>query len=411
MNAILKQLTCGLALLWLGAAAPPASASDHLDTPAVQQDGRLDIGDLYAWMSSDGEHLNLMLTIVGKRFAPDAEYVFHMDQGAAFGRTTLRTDIRCRIGQQHAIDCRMGTLDRAEGPSAEAGAVESRHRHFRVYAGLRLDPFFNNVRGTRAAYNVSIAALQGGAERDASACPRFDRDTSQRLLAAWQQTEGGPAQDFLQDWETAVLAVQLKLAPWRTDGDLVAVWASTHRGGQQVDRAGRPLIAVSLLGTLGPAATAGEWRDAYNRATPEEGDRFVAALENGLAEYDAFDGHCGNAWLAASDAPAAQRYAAAARLLADDRLWVNTRHRRCAHFLAVERFSLGGESELAADCGGRTPNQDANNVLRSLLVGGTPSGVSDGVARKQPAASDEEFPFARPKPPPALPDPRQGGAD
>lgn len=35
-------------------AGQAASASDHLDSPSVIADPRADIGDLYAWMASDG---------------------------------------------------------------------------------------------------------------------------------------------------------------------------------------------------------------------------------------------------------------------------------------------------------------------------------------------------------------------
>jgi hypothetical protein len=46
------------------------------------------------------------------------------------------------------------------------------HR-FRVFAGLRDDPFFNNVKGTRAAYQTAATALQSGAAVDAAGCPRY----------------------------------------------------------------------------------------------------------------------------------------------------------------------------------------------------------------------------------------------
>ena len=75
-------------------------------------------------------------------------------------------------------------------------------------------------------------------------------------------------------------------------------------------------------------------------------------------------------------------------LLADDRVWVDSRVKRCERYLAVEI------SDRAArpDCGGRTPHYDAVDVFRSLLVNGRTSGVDDGVPRddgRHPA----EFPF------------------
>jgi len=38
--------------------APMANASDHLDTPTVIADPAADIGDIYAWTSTDGQRLN-----------------------------------------------------------------------------------------------------------------------------------------------------------------------------------------------------------------------------------------------------------------------------------------------------------------------------------------------------------------
>ena len=100
-------------------------------------------------------------------------------------------------------------------------------------------------------------------------------------------------------------------------------------------------------------------------------------IQQTLGLYDGFDGTCGNQW-----APAG----GLAKLLADDRLWVDTRHTACKQFLAVEL-------EIPGDCGGRTPSYDAVDVYRSLLVLGNTSGVSDGVDRDDRATSATEFPF------------------
>ena len=51
-----------------------------------------------------------------------------------------------------------------------------------MFAGLRDDPFFNNVTGTRAAYQVAYAALKQGVTRNAAGCPRFDAATAQKIL-------------------------------------------------------------------------------------------------------------------------------------------------------------------------------------------------------------------------------------
>ena len=60
---LLRQACACLGALQLSLAL----ASDHLDTPTVTADPAADIGDLYAWTSADGQRLNLVLDIVGKR--------------------------------------------------------------------------------------------------------------------------------------------------------------------------------------------------------------------------------------------------------------------------------------------------------------------------------------------------------
>src|SRR6185503_14138062 len=75
--------------------ATAAAASDHLDSPSVIADPRADIGDLYAWTSPNGRQLNLVMTIVGHTFSDKLHYVFHVDSGSRFGRTTATTTIDC----------------------------------------------------------------------------------------------------------------------------------------------------------------------------------------------------------------------------------------------------------------------------------------------------------------------------
>jgi hypothetical protein len=48
---------------------------------------------------------------------------------------------------------------------------------------------------------------------------------------------------------------------------------------------------------------------------------------------------------------------------------------------------------LSGDCGGRTPNFDANNIFRSLLINGTSIGVDDGLKRDAKVHSTTDFPF------------------
>src|SRR6266700_1169801 len=82
-----------------------AYASDHLDTPTVIADPAADIGDIFAWTSSDGRRLNLVMDIVAHQFSDRLQYVFHVDSGERFGKTTATTLILCRFDVANAVEC------------------------------------------------------------------------------------------------------------------------------------------------------------------------------------------------------------------------------------------------------------------------------------------------------------------
>ena len=374
-----------LALVCLAVAAP-AWASDHLDSPTVIADPRTDIGDVYAWTSPDHRQLNLVMTIVGHAFSDQVAYVFHVDSGRKFGATTVSTDIVCHFTAAAQTDCVVGKdADHAHGDASMSGGLEGSHHRFRVFAGLRDDPFFNNVRGTRAAYAVAAKALNG----PPVGCPNFDASTSASILDQWRHTDGGPASNFLAGWTPSAIVISVDVGLVNKGGSLLAVWGATVGPDRQIDREGRPLTGNALLGLFGPETVTNSLKEEYNAATPESGARFIPDIEKGVAIYDSFDGHCGNSLLG---------YRAMATLLADDRLWVNSASGVCTQLMAVELANVAGRKELKNDCGGRTPNYDSVNVYRSLLVDGTYNSVDDGVHEDDHVHSTTDFPFlAAPK--------------
>lgn len=390
-NRCLAAALHAITVICLGATS--GHASDHLDSPSMIADPRADIGDLYAWTSADGRQLDLVMTIVGHTFSDKHDYVFHIDSGRRFGKTTATTTIACRLATATEMECRAGYGDYARGDASLPDGQEAWHSRFRVFAGLRDDPFFNNVKGTRAAYQVAIDALHRGTPSDAAGCPQLDADTSRTLLDRWRHTDGGPAQNFLAGWTPASLVVSIDLDVVAKGGPLLAVWATTSRQGRQIDRVGRPLTGNALLGTIASEDVSDALKEQYNAATPLTSRRFVAEIEKGLALYDGFDGRCGNQWLAEPKAPPAQRYRALAELLADDRLWVDSRAKTCEKFLAVELADRSGRRDMSGDCGGRTPLVDAIDVYRSLLVNGSTRGVDDGVDHDDRVHSASVFPF------------------
>src|SRR5947207_13272662 len=154
---LIRQLLIALAVVLQGFQS--GYASDHLDTPTVIADPAADIGDLFAWTSSDGKSLNLVMDIVAHQFSDRLQYVFHVDSGQHFRRTTATTMIICTFDVANNVECWAGKGDYVHGNASNATGLNSDNRHFRVFAGLRDDPFFNNVKGMREASNVAGPAL------------------------------------------------------------------------------------------------------------------------------------------------------------------------------------------------------------------------------------------------------------
>ena len=367
-----------------------ARAANHLDTPTVITNPRADIGDVFAWMSGDGLRLNLVMTIVAHEFSPVLSYTFHIDSGVRLGSTSASVAITCRFTAMNAIDCRAAEADRAVGDASGERGLVSRNGRFRVFAGVRDDPFFNNVKGSRAAYEVAAAALPR-VTRDAAQCPQLDAATSREILSQWRTTEGGPGRNFLAGWTPAALVISIDREVVTRGGDMLGVWAETSAPGRQLDRMGRPLTENALLAPFGPDRVADELKERFNATTPAAAAQFAPEIEKGLQLYDSLDGTCGNQLLAGAEP--ATRYRALASLLADDRLWVDSSARVCERFFAVELAHAAGRRTLADDCGGRTITQDAIDVYRSLLVMGKATGVDDGVTGDDGEHSPTQFPF------------------
>lgn len=381
-----------------------AFASDHLDGPAVAADPQADIGDLYAWTSTNGRQLNLVMTLVGKTFSDKLSYRFHVDSGPQFNKTTDTITIACHFMSvaaaaaveavaADAIRCDAGDLDHAKGnASSEAGLMSARGR-FRVFAGLRDDPFFNNVRGSRDAFSVAAAAIKGGAPVDAGGCPQFDAETSKTILSRWRATDGGPARNFLAGWTSSALVIAIDLELVQRGGKMLAVWGDTSSPQRRIDRIGRPLTGNALLEPLSPGEVSNPLKIEYNEATPATAVKFIPAIQKSLGYYDGYDGKCGNQLLAAPGAASANRYHALATLLADDRLWVNSESSTCTQLFGVELAHLAGRTALRKDCGGRTPNYNASNIFRSLLANGSIAGIDDGLHNDDSEHSVSVFPF------------------
>jgi Domain of unknown function (DUF4331) len=384
---------CAISLLAL-CTMMSARASDHLDSPTTVANPGADISDVYAWVAPDGRRLNLIMTVLGHAFSDRIEYAIHVDSGKTFGHTTASTSILCQFPSATAVRCTLGSQDVAAGDPTGMTGLVGRNQHLRVYAGLRDDPFYNNIKGLMGAYQAASAAISKGAPVDPAGCAHFDEHTADEILSQMSHTEGGAAQNFLYNWTVSALVVSVDLEAVAQGGKLLAVWGTTTAGGKRIDRMARPFVANTLLGSS-PFSTddpSGVLRQKFNEFLPADSARFVQSLRKSLAFQDSLDGKCGNQVLTESE-QTPQRYARLANIFADDRLWVDSSSKVCGRFFAVELAALGAGGKKAEDCGGRAPTYDTSNTWRSLLIAGTTNTISDGLQRDEHPPSATEFPF------------------
>ena len=391
-----RECACRFIVAWLAGLgiAGVARASDHLDSPATVANPQADIADVYGWMSPDRQRLNLVMTLQGHTFSDKVEYTLHVDSGKAYGHTTVSTRIACRFTSATAVKCRLGAADTASGDPSRLGGLQSQKRRFHVYAGLRDDPFYNNIKGLAGAYQAAADAIKAGTAVDDAGCARFDATASQTIREQMGHTDGGPAQNFLLNWSVSALVFSVDLNAVAKGGSVLAVWGETSASGRRIDRMARPFVENTLLG-VAPFSTddaSGMRRQKYNEASPANGSSFVADLQKSLAFQDSLDGDCGNQLLAEAG-DGASRYRTLARVFSDDRLWINSASSLCTQFFAVELAALARQEAHRNDCGGRSPTYDTSNVWRSLLIAGRPGGLTDGLARDEHAPSATAFPF------------------
>ncbi len=384
------------------ASASVARASDHLDSPTTVANPQADVSDVYAWTAPGGRQLNLAMTIQGHTFSDKVRYLIHVDSGKVFGQTSAATTIECHFDSARALRCDLGKVDSVSGDASNPAGLESRNHHFRVYAGLRDDPFYNNIKGLLGAYGTATHVIEKkNAVTDGAGCAHFDEATTREILEQMSHTDGGPAQNLLADWTVSAIVMSVDLSVIAQGGPLLAVWGSTAAGTKQLDRMARPFVTNTLLGVapFSSDEASGLRRQEFNEASVASSARFIADLQKSLAFQDSLDGRCGNQLLAKPEESPA-RYRALAKTFADDRLWVNSASSVCTQFFAVELATLAGDKTSSADCGGRAPVYDTSNVWRSLLIAGTPSGVTDGLRQDEHRPSATVFPFLAP------PDPR-----
>ncbi|CAN5239779.1 hypothetical protein BH11MYX1_BH11MYX1_21580 [soil metagenome] len=153
----------------------------------------------------------------------------------------------------------------------------------------------------------------------------------------------------------------------------------------QIDRLGRPAINTALNGVFLTGAAKLAQKDAYNAVTDpamfataevKTGRTIAAELAANLAIFDVLDrgasiagAGCGNQALYTSPATATS-YGTLARVLADDRLYVDTSKPSCNFYLSLEVDVATGGVIPHSQCGGRAPSHDVIDTTYSLMISG-----------------------------------------
>src|SRR6266851_4362296 len=366
--------------------------TDHNNSPRGVAEPAIDIGDAYVFPSpSRPGQLVLVMTVFpnaqpGALFSDAASYRFRVrpvtipasGPGSRFEVGTDEYDItctfaapatrdgagnfvqegRCTLPNGAAVSFRVNDEQGAEAPGA------------RVFAGLRMDPLFNDSTG----YVETLATRQ--------------------LAFQANGTNGADG------WDILGIVVELDVATMlgRAVGTLFAVAAETVTAGQfpvRLDRFGRAFVKGQMLGELG-ADTVNrdlDLRELWNQEDPFQLapnylGAYRARLNANLAVMDGIDGKTD--WPLQPDGthPLTELY------LGDYQVVDVAKPYAEDSYLEIEQALL--QDRAHATCGGRSLNGDAVDANLTFVVrGGNGPRISDGVDQATVRASDT-FPYLAP---------------
>lgn len=245
----------------IGLAALGAGAADHLDAPMVQQDGRLDINDVYAFTHGDNTVLVMtvnpaagVLSPTVLRSTPSARYEFAIDNDGDYVEDIILKVRADRVRGNGSQRVNLYWQDVEAGRQRRISQGLSEHNlnvrgGGQFYVGLRDDPFFFDLQ----AFRDQIA----GAGGSRTFC---DANTV----------------DFFQGFNGTAIVVEVPSNTLDWDDGIINVWGRTINRAQIVDRMGKPALNTVFIAS-------GD-KDAYNHTAPSDdlatwGDRFKAVLQ------------------------------------------------------------------------------------------------------------------------------------
>jgi hypothetical protein len=223
------------AALVLGLSAANIGAADHLDSPQVMADGRLDINDVYAFQSPENPDNTVLVMTVNPlagvvsplTFSTSGRYYFNIDQnGDAKADLTYELLFRDRHDGSQKV-----TLVSKDANGARRLITGATNQVLEIPGGGKLtaslfdDPFF------------------------------FDLTSFRNGLTFCD----GDEFDFFAGFNTSAIVLEVP-SEW-LGPDNIGVWAHTKLGDLQFDRKGRPAVNTVFIPS--------DQKDAFNRNLPQ----------------------------------------------------------------------------------------------------------------------------------------------
>jgi hypothetical protein len=230
----LVSISAGAALLLYGNGV---FAADHLDGPAASADPAADITDVFAW-AQNGNSLNMIMNVfpaanADSRFSDAVQYVFHVRSQSGFGSVENESTLVCTFSAEQAVSCSLDGEELVADTDASAtGGFVNAAGNFRIFTGLRKDPFFfalNNFNVVRRAVRDAVPSLVF----DEAGCPTLDQPTKDVLVSSLVGSGGlpgadSPAVDFFGPLNVLSIVVQADKGLFG-QGPVYAVSGTTHR--------------------------------------------------------------------------------------------------------------------------------------------------------------------------------------
>jgi hypothetical protein len=207
-------------------------AADHIDAPGAAAEPTADITDVFAWMNTDADKLNLVMNVhhmAGETatFSEAVVYVLHVNSSSAYLEPQTETNVVCQFYTADAIECWAGD-EYVTGDPSDTDGLTSASGKLRVFAGRRDDPFFFELTGFKETVAAAVAAAPT-LTFDAEGCPDIGGTTSDALVAQLAHgVDGADASNTFAGSSVLSIAVELDKTVVDAGGPILSVWGSTH---------------------------------------------------------------------------------------------------------------------------------------------------------------------------------------